>query len=486
MIPSFRRPFNLVTASSLCLLLGTPLASASVWQAVLPGTTSGGTPGAASSVPGPGVQGTSGASAGAVRAALLPGKQLYSVGLLPGADLAVIGQSGAQQLAAFGQAGIPLSPGGPDKVVEVTWPTSAAAATGLAYLRQAPGVLFTESLRKASPPESLGCGAVAGPQQCTAAFFDSGPTLPKYAEQPALPVMAVGSDTQAAANALTIVAVIDTGIDPTHPLLAGRVFGPGYDYILGQAGGWDLPDGLDNDGDAAVDEGFGHGTHVAGLIVLMDPAAKLLSYRVLDADGVGNSYAVAAAIYRAVEEGAMIINLSLSLSGPSLAVEEAIEHAVDEGVAVFASAGNTGSEGVLYPARYEEVVAVAALDAADIKAGFSAFGSDVDLVAPGIDLYSAMPFGQYAWWSGTSMATALASGANSRLISHKPDVLLSVGAGDDDLALAAGVGEVLVEQAQSVDGLNPSYAGKLGKGRVHVANAAQALPTGAGGGDDDD
>jgi subtilisin family serine protease len=153
-------------------------------------------------------------------------------------------------------------------------------------------------------------------------------------------------------------------------------------------------------------------------------------------------------------------------------------------VAIFASAGNNGSEQVVFPARYEEVVAVAALDANDLKAGFSAFGVDVDLCAPGVEVYSAMPFNKYAWWSGTSMATALASGANSRLISHKPSALLASG-GDDETAFAAGISAVLVDQAEPVDGKNPSFSGKLGKGRVHVANAAQALPS-AGAGDDDD
>lgn len=82
------------------------------------------------------------------------------------------------------------------------------------------------------------------------------------------------------------------------------------------------------------------------------------------------------------------------------------------------------------------------------------------------------------------MATALASGANSRLISHKPSALLA--GGDDDAAFAAGISAVLVDQAEPVDGKNPSFSGKLGKGRVHVANAAQALPDAGAGGDDDD
>lgn len=418
------------------------------------------------------------------RLAGVGGQALYAVGLLPGADPSLISQAGGETLGSFGLSNQPLSLGGPAKIVEVGWQSGAAAQQGLLFLRGQPGIQFTEGLRLATPPETVGCAVGAGPQQCTAAFFDSGPSLPKYASQPALPVMAVGSDTAAEPGAVTVVAVIDTGIDPTHPLLAGRLFGPGHDFVLDQAGGWDLPDAKDNDGDGQIDEGFGHGTHVSGLIALVDPAARILPYRVLDADGVGNSYAVAAAIYRAVADGAMVINLSLSLSGPSQAVEEALEHADEAGVAIFASAGNNGTEQVVFPARYEEAVAVAALDSNDLKAGFSAFGADVDLCAPGVEVYSAMPFNQYAWWSGTSMATALASGANSRLISHKPSALLA-GGDDDDGAYAAGISEVLVDKAEPVDGKNPNFSGKLGKGRVHVANAAQALPS-AGAGDDDD
>jgi subtilisin family serine protease len=165
-----------------------------------------------------------------------------------------------------------------------------------------------------------------------------------------------------------------------------------------------------------------------------------------------------------------VINLSLGLAGPSAAVEAALDDLDDDDVIVFASAGNSGLPEVGWPARYESAVAVAAVGPDRLKADFSAYGAEVRLLAPGVDVYSAMPGGQWATWSGTSMACALASGAASRMKSlYYADLPES---DDTEEALAAA--------AVSVDALQPELLGLLGSGLVDVAATAVLLAADGG------
>ena len=380
------------------------------------------------------------------------------VGVAIGADAAALANSvGAKLVGSFGAGQLPIGPTGPGRVALLEWPSAESAKRGELLLAPTTGALFVEPNIPVRTPGFKVCPPVfsASAQQCTAAFFDGAPSLPKYAGQPALPAIALSSSPNPPANSGTVVAVIDTGIDPLHPLFAERLFGPGFDYVLNQPGGFDLPDFQDSDGDGLVDEAHGHGTHVAGAIVLLDPSVRILSLRVLDADGNGSSYAVAEAIYLAAELNVDVINLSLSLAGPSAAVEAALDSVEDEDTAVFASAGNGGTFGVYFPAAYPSVVAVAAVDDAGLKPGFASYGPEVDLVAPGVDIYSAMPGGAWAWWSGSSMATAIASGAAARLIS----------AFNEDAEQGA---EALLDGAKSVDSSNQPWAGFLGRGLVDL------------------
>jgi subtilisin family serine protease len=241
-----------------------------------------------------------------------------------------------------------------------------------------------------------------------------------------------------------------------------------------------VTNGIDDDGDTWVDEAFGHGTHLSSIVVLLNPDARILPLRVLDAEGNGDSFDVADAIYYAVDHGAQVINLSLSMKTPSTAVALAMEYARFAGVPVFTSAGNNGKEKVLFPGNYdpstmdfdfpflpvgwapseETVTTVAATDECNKKADFSAYGLDVNLVAPGVNIYGAMPGGGYAWWSGTSMSTAVASGVAS--------LVLSV-AGPD---LLTPPQHVLMYTAKPVDWLNPDYQGLLGVGSIDAGSAA--------------
>ena len=222
-----------------------------------------------------------------------------------------------------------------------------------------------------------------------------------------------------------LVAVLDTGADPDHQVLAGRL-AAGWNYVDDNADTRDVASGVDSNGDGTEDGAFGHGTFVAGLVVLVAPRARILPARVLDSDGNGNTFAVAQAMLDAVEAGATVINLSLGAADhefKSRVIDDAIKEAQKQGVVVVAAAGNDASERPHYPASRSEVISVAAQDErADGLAPFSSRGDKVDVAAPGVALIGAMPDYRFASWSGTSMAAPLVSGEVALIRSAAPSL----------------------------------------------------------------
>jgi thermitase len=217
-----------------------------------------------------------------------------------------------------------------------------------------------------------------------------------------------------------LVAVVDTGVDYTHPDLAARVdTSTDWDFINGDA------DAMDD---------MGHGTHVSGIVAAtMDnaeggvgvaPESRILPVKVLDAKGSGTTIGVSAGIRYAADNGARIINLSLA--GPSdTSMRNAVAYAQSKGCVVVAAAGNEGSSaGASYPARYPGVVGVSATDPDDSLASFSNYGPGVDIAAPGVNIYSTLPKALYplgyASWNGTSMATPFVSGVAALVMSVNP------------------------------------------------------------------
>jgi subtilisin family serine protease len=217
------------------------------------------------------------------------------------------------------------------------------------------------------------------------------------------------------------VAVLDTGVDPDHPLLASRIAG-GYDYVDYDRDPTDARVGRDDDGDGVADEAYGHGTHVAGIIALTAPRARLLVIRVLGSDGRGDIATVTAGMYWALDHGADVINLSLGVPRPSRCIEYMMQAARGAGVIVVCSAGNSGRDRpVEYPAASEYAIAVAATDAWARPAAFSSYGRYVSLSAPGVGVRSAFPSGEWRLWSGTSMSAPFVSGAASLLLALHPE-----------------------------------------------------------------
>lgn len=299
-------------------------------------------------------------------------------------------------------------------------------------------------------------------RQQSFAFDDGLGSSSTYAEQSV--VRAIGLD---AAHAVTIgtgsvVAVLDTGIDPNHPVFAGRIVA-GHDFVDDDSDPSESTNGVDDDGDGRMDEAHGHGSHVAGLVVLVAPGASIMPIRVLDADGRGDVVQVAAAIRWAIAHGAHVINLSLGTLGDSQAIDDALEEAGHAGVFLVASAGNWGSEEPEeYPARASQAFAVAASDTAARPASFTSFAHHVRISAPGVALRSAYPGGVYRLWTGTSMSAPLASGAAALLFAHHPDW-------DDDQ-----VGERLEQTTSPIVGANLVQRDKLGSGMLQVGAALTA------------
>lgn len=205
------------------------------------------------------------------------------------------------------------------------------------------------------------------------------------------------------------VAVIDTGIDYTHPDLKEN-YVEGYNVI-------------NKTNDPMDDQG--HGTHVAGTIaairdlkgvVGVAPNAKLYAVKVLDKNGSGQFSWIIDGIQWAVEHKMNVINMSLGGRTSSDALKMAVDKAKESGITVVCAAGNDSGP-VNYPAKYESAIAVSALDTNDKIASFSSRGPEIDFIAPGVSIYSTYKGGGYKTASGTSMASPHVAGLAALAIS---------------------------------------------------------------------
>lgn len=295
----------------------------------------------------------------------------------------------------------------------------------------------------------------------TQSFFVSSMVPTDYSDQPASAITGIGPAHAFSSGAGMMIAVLDTGIG-AHPELAGCI-APGFNWLDSAGFNDDSGDGIDNNGNGFVDEMVGHGTFVAGLIHMVAPGATILPIKVLDSDGQGTSFALAAGIYQAIDAGAGVINISLSTPVQSFAVSEAIAEATSRGIVVVSCVGNANSDVLSYPAADAGVISVAGTDWSDQKAWFSDFGGTVSIAAPATGILSLIPDGGYAIASGTSFSAALVSGAAGLVKSSMP--WLS----------AEGVRLRLVVPSTNINARNPLYIGALGRGRLSVIGTARTL-----------
>lgn len=381
---------------------------------------------------------------------------------------------------------------GADAPVRMSVPAADAAAA-LAELAAHPDVLFAERL---ATYRGSALAANDG-------FFSEQWYLQK--------ISAPTAWERSVGNAGITVAVLDTGVDITHPDLRDNMWKNPREF----------PDGRDNDNNGLVDDvngwnfyegnrtvtpafeaftegGIHHGTLIAGQIGAVGGngagiagvnwRVSIMPLRVLSSSGIGDVVHVVDGINYAIRNRADVISLSFSGSNRSSILDDAIRRAAEAGILVVAAAGNDLTQNggndldaaPLYPACSDGpngenwVIGVAATDEADKKAGFSDFGRRcVDISAPGVRIFSTLVksdahpgfadlYGGY--YRGTSLAAPLVAGAAALLKSAAPGLTLPQ------------LRDALLNSADGIDPANPAHAGKLGRGRLNIARALTMLP----------
>ncbi len=326
--------------------------------------------------------------------------------------------------------------------------------------------------------------------------LDFVPNDPYLQEQWALSKIAAFSawDVQRGAPHVA-VAIIDTGIDYDHNDLAGNIWLNSREDVNGNGTadsadlngidddgngfiddirGWDFtdapnyPDGgdfLDRDNDP-MDES-GHGTAVAGIIAatanngigiagLAHPC-RLMPLRAFTSGGNGEEDDVASAILYAIHHGARVINMSWGDVFVSRIIDDIIRYAESKGVIMVASAGNSATEQIHYPSGFAGVISIGATDDKDNLAGFSNYGATIDLVAPGVNIFTTAMDNRYTTVNGTSFSAPYVSAAAALLLSQ-------------DSSLSAQVVRGIL--TRSTDDLGSrGWDSFFGAGRLNVATA---------------
>jgi thermitase len=249
------------------------------------------------------------------------------------------------------------------------------------------------------------------------------------------------------------VAVIDTGLDLQHEIFQGS--------LVPESDRWDFVgnDPTPQEEGTFDDDAYGHGTNVAGIILQVAPRAQIMPLRALRPNGSGDVTAVAQAIDWAVSHGAQVINLSLGSVKKTGVLKQMIKYATEQGVYVISSSGNSGDKQITYPARYGHEggklgglsLSVGSVDAADRKSTFSTYGKELEVVAPGERVYGPVPGNLLSYWSGTSMASPMASGALALALGQPLTVKR------EDLA------KELQKSGDDINALNEQYKQEVGR-----------------------
>lgn len=276
------------------------------------------------------------------------------------------------------------------------------------------------------------------------------------------------------------LAIIDTGIEQTHPDLQNVFLRDAGGNVIGYNALTNVATG------AAANDDNGHGTHCAGTaagqvnnatgiagVSGWNPAVsgsnsyvQLMPIKVLDAEGSGSDADVAEGIIWAADHGARVISMSLGGAGSSTTLSNAVAYARNRGVVITAAAGNDGTSVRSYPAAYTGVISVAATDANDKLAYFSNWGTWVKVAAPGVSIYNTYPGGRYSTMSGTSMATPHVAGEAAAILAQNPSLSIA----QVESLIVGNVDPYLPYDAQSI---------VAGAGRINVYKALLAAGGGA-------
>ncbi len=252
-----------------------------------------------------------------------------------------------------------------------------------------------------------------------------------------------------------LVAILDTGIDDGHEDLIGKVV-----------------TGINLSNSFTPIDLNGHGTHIAGIIAAnssnglgitgIAPRSRLMNVKVADDAGISNASTVAKGIIWAVDHGASVINISIEFRKPSSELEDAINYAWRHGAIILAAASNETSQSPVYPAYYENCVAVVATRQDGTIGPLSNYGDWVDVAAPGLDVYSTLPNNGYGYKSGTSFATAHVSGLAALLFNVVSDTN-SNGRLNDEIRAAIEAGSRITD----------FYS--IGTGQIDAAGTLQVI-----------
>lgn len=258
------------------------------------------------------------------------------------------------------------------------------------------------------------------------------------------------------------VAVIDTGVSPFATSLWSRTIRY-RNQVPPVKGGPKIPYDLPSVRypiNSYPNREVGHGTMVGGLIAELAPNARFIFERVADGTGAATSWSVIRGLADAVTSHAQIINISLGSKTEIVAFEQAFAWATSQGVLIVAPAGNDGTAQLVEPANLDLVVSVTGVDSTDRKAMFSNWGTSAYASAPATGIRSVNWDGKMAIWSGTSFSAPLVAGE------------LCLGLGRGMPIFTTNVDEFLKSGGDSIDALNPAYAGLLGN-RIDVARFLQ-------------
>lgn len=279
------------------------------------------------------------------------------------------------------------------------------------------------------------------------------PNDPNYASQWHL-LQIQAAQAWAVNTGSVTVAVVDSGVDATHPDLAAKLV-PGWNFV--------------NNNSTTADV-LGHGTAVAGTLAAISNngvgvagvswGSKIMPLVVVDSTDFASYSNIAAAIQYAADQGVRIINVSIGGSSPSAALQSAVNYALGKGSIVFASAMNNSTSAPYYPAACTGVVSVSATDSTDSLASFSNYGNWITVAAPGQNILTTTVGGGYGYWYGTSFSSPITAGVAALILSVNP-------------ALSASAVVSLLEQ--NTDDLGTAgFDNYFGWGRVNAYKAVLA------------
>lgn len=219
------------------------------------------------------------------------------------------------------------------------------------------------------------------------------------------------------------VAVLDGGFDLRHEIFEGHLDGHRWDAMDFDDDPQDLGNDADDDFDGVEDRIVGHGTFVSSVVLGVAPGATIMPIRVLDDEGWGTEMSVTLGVLDAIAAGADVINMSLVVPDASFLLQGALESAAAAGVIVCGAGGNGPTEWNMDPVLGPRVLALGAVDGADVRCTWSATGWFVDTYAPGSMVIGALGGDvedSYAWWSGTSFSTPMAAGGAAIMLGVEP------------------------------------------------------------------